>query len=188
MRKIMTCLYHGGEDSPEILVFNGEGKLVRCQTRVEGISFGGRECVMVSLTQQGQNDARPRNSEFETRLSDAIDLSRAIVELETPAEIYNWLAAAIYRLLPEVSSVFISHYDETNQFLTCDYADSEGNTIDPAQVPLAKVNLDSGNPQDEVVLHRRSPDFGGRRRRSSATTPAPAVNTTVVSPSVSKPR
>ncbi len=40
------------------------------------------------------------------------------------------------------------------------------------------------NSQHEVALHFDC-SLRGRRRRSSATTPAPAVNTTVVSPSVS---
>ncbi len=41
--------------------------------------------------------------------------------------------------------------------------------------------------QDQIALHRSFPSLR-RRRRSKAITPAPAVNTTVVSPNVSNPR
>jgi|GEM_PF-775048 len=140
-----------GSRDLEFFIFNMAGKLIKASARANLVEYSGRECILVTFTRLHKEDTRPRPSTHESRLAMAGEVGKALAELLEVDEIYRRLAVSIYRLLPDVCSVYISLYNTTCQQLVCKYAEHEGEPLSTQDIAPIALNPPGRWPQSEVI-------------------------------------
>jgi PAS domain S-box-containing protein len=103
------------------------------------------------------------------QLSAINDIGRTLAETLDLPTIYERLAQAIEQLLPDISTLFISLYDDEQQLITCAYGAHEKEQLDITTLPPIPLEPPGHGPQSETI-HSRQPlilnDFPGRLQRT----------------------
>lgn len=86
------------------------------------------------------------------QLATVNEIGRILAEtLELPV-VYRRLTDAIYQLLPDICSVFISLYDEREGQIVCACAHSDGSFANNEELPPLPLARDGGGRQSQVIL------------------------------------
>jgi len=82
-------------------------------------------------------------------------LGRALAETLDVDRIFNLLGEAIWQLLPDISSLFISRFNPQAGLITCAYANVDGNRLDAAGLPPIPLEPPGVGTQSEAIHTRR---------------------------------
>ncbi|MEW6649609.1 MAG: HD domain-containing phosphohydrolase [Chloroflexota bacterium] len=135
----------------ELFIFTRDGKLVRSYASVERITYNGRAALMITLTRYHKEDTRSRPSQQESKLAAAGEVGRTLAEIYDLDEIYRRLSAAIYQMLPDVCTVYISLHDSERNVLNCVYGEHEGDRLNINQLPQLTQQEQPASHQFDVI-------------------------------------
>lgn len=137
---------------------------------LERIDLDGRPCTLMLL--QDVTERKRLEAAEEQRvaqLSAINDIGRTLAETLDLPTVYERLADAIHQLLPDISTLFISLFDEERQLITCAYGVHENEQIDITTLPPIPLEPPGHGPQSETI-HSRQPliihDFPSRLPRT----------------------
>jgi PAS domain S-box-containing protein len=137
---------------------------------LERIDLDGRPCTLLLL--QDVTERKQIETLEQQRLAQVSainDVGRTLAETLDLPTIYERLAQAIQQLLPDVSTLFISLYDEERQAINCAYGAHENEQIDINTLPPIPLEPPGHGPQSETI-HSRQPlilnDFADRLQRT----------------------
>jgi PAS domain S-box-containing protein len=83
-------------------------------------------------------------------------LGRVLAETLDTRQIFNLLGEAVWRLLPDISILFISRFDSQKELITCLYARMDEELLDPAELPPIPLEARGVGTQSEAI-HTRKP-------------------------------
>jgi len=92
-----------------------------------------------------------QSSQYARQLATATDIGRALTETFSLHEIYAGLARAVIKMLPDVCTVYISHFDAQTETITCAFAIQDGEELDAANFPPLKLEPPGKGLQSEVI-------------------------------------
>jgi PAS domain S-box-containing protein len=153
LEKILQRLDSGVDlKTMEIFLFNFRGKMIKCQVQMESIAYAGRPCMVLALTEIKPNFYESKTSENSEKLAAAGEIGRSLAEMLDLSAIYQRLTSAIYQLLPDVSTVYISLYDQRRKRVSCKYAEHDHTPLDVSEIPEVHVGSARNSLQSDVLL------------------------------------
>jgi signal transduction histidine kinase/DNA-binding response OmpR family regulator len=88
-------------------------------------------------------------------LAAAAELGHTLAETLDPDEIYQRLAHAIFQLLPDIATIFISRFDAEREQISAVYALQDGEPVDVSTLPAIPLAPPGYGSQSEVIRSRR---------------------------------
>ena len=153
IEKILQRLQSGVEiRTMELYLFNQRGKMIKCKIQTEEIEYSGRPCLLLALTEIKPQVYSRKATETGDKLAAAGEIGRSLAELLDLTEIYRRLASAIYQLLPDVSTLYISLYDQRRKRISCKYAEHERSPLDVTEIPEIHAENARNCLQSDVLL------------------------------------
>lgn len=143
-------LSHPPQDFP-LMLFDHQGRWVKTLINANPIIFRGRKAVMMTLIPVRRDIFGVQKSESDSRLAAAGEVSRSMIEQVDPQEIYQRLAASLYQLIPQISTIFISLHDARREKLVCAFAEHNRDLLDPSQIPTIRLGESEKSLQAEVM-------------------------------------
>ena len=83
-------------------------------------------------------------------------LGRTLSETFDVPAIYRQVHDNIFQLIPDISTLFISSFDESQQLIRCEYAVQDGENLDAASLPPIPLEP-PGHGTQSAVIHSRQP-------------------------------
>jgi len=122
----------------------------------ELVEYGGRDSVVITfvVTSAAENCFSLTNQD--ARLAIAGDIGLSLADTNKLDEVYRRLSSSIFQMLPDVSSVFISHLDPLNQRIRVVYASQDNHPIDPRLLKKQTLICAAGDPQGEALHTHRA--------------------------------
>ncbi len=109
-------------------------------------------------TQQDITERKRAEAEIQRHTEQLVivnEIGRALAQKLELEYIYRSMGEAVFRLLPDISSVFISLFDAQRHLITCAYANMDQELLDPAELPPIPLEPPGRGTQSEAIHTRR---------------------------------
>ncbi len=157
LQKILQTLQQNKKfKNVEMLFWTKNGQLIKAAASAESIDYAGKDCAMITIAAIPRDDRVARFlPSRENPLNVVSELGRTLAETLKLDEIYRQLASAVYQLLPEVCTIFISLYNSDYQRITCVFAEHDHEPVDISTLPELSLEPPGIGLQSEAIRSKQ---------------------------------
>jgi PAS domain S-box-containing protein len=104
------------------------------------------------------------------QLGEVSSAGREMIDMLSQGQIYNRLAASVQVIIPDLSGMLISIYDQSQSLIRCVYGMHDNKTLNPADFPALPL-AQPGYGQQSEVIRTRQPQIVNRELIQKMDTP-----------------
>jgi PAS domain S-box-containing protein len=155
LNKIMERLQVGQPVDHMEIQFTARGKPIRGFVHAEWVEYAGRECILVTFLQTKLSESHPDKPSQDNCLAIAGDIGRSLAETVDLDEAHRRISGAIFQMLPDVSSVFVSMFNSGGQSIRVAYASHNNQPLQVEQFAEQRFVNSGSDPQSQSIRLRR---------------------------------